>query len=187
MLTLHRPENVDDPEQALALVLALEEIQRTLPVVFPAHPRTRERFRESGVWQRLARCRRLLLTPPLGYLDFLRLVQEAAFVLTDSGGLQEETTALGVPCLTLRDGTERPATVLEGSNRIVGRDPAAIVAAARQALDGSQPAGRVPRLWDGRASERIVEALAAAGGRIRSLYRPLRARTAWERSAAPAH
>ena len=186
VLTLHRPENVDHAGGALGIVEALEEIQRRVPIVFPVHPRTRGRFEELGLWRRLERARGLHPTAPLGYLDFLKLVRDAALVLTDSGGLQEETTVLGVPCLTLRPSTERPATVTDGSNRIVGRDPAKIVAAAREALSGEWPAGRVPALWDGGASERIAAVLLDNAERIRALYRGLRRRTTCERAAATA-
>jgi UDP-N-acetylglucosamine 2-epimerase (non-hydrolysing) len=184
VLTLHRPENVDHEAGAAGIVEALEKVQRLLPVVFPVHPRTRERFAAQGVWRRLERARGLAPIAPLGYLDFLKLTGDAAFVLTDSGGVQEETTVLGVPCLTLRPSTERPATVTAGSNRVVGREPAAIVAAARRALDGAWPSGRVPPLWDGRASERIAAILLEQAGRIRALYRGLRRRTACARTAA---
>ena len=184
VLTLHRPENVDHAGGAAGIVEALEEIQKRVPIVFPVHPRTRGRFEELGLWKRLERARGIAPCAPLGYLDFLRLVRDASLVLTDSGGLQEETTVLGVPCLTLRPSTERPATVTCGSNRIVGRDPEAIVAAAREALAGDWPTGRVPELWDGRASERIAATLIDYQERIRALYRDLRRRTTCERAAA---
>ncbi len=155
LLTLHRPSNVDDPKKLAALFAVLEEIHAELPVVFPIHPRTR------GAIESLlgGRSPGLRLLPPQGYLDFLRLMMDAKVVLTDSGGIQEETTALGVPCLTLRDNTERPITVDEGTNILVGSDPEALRAAARKVLDGHAKKGRVPALWDGHASARIADVL----------------------------
>jgi len=156
VLTLHRPSNVDDPKILGGLLDALCAIQAELPVVFPVHPRTRKRLQEFGLE---SRSQSLRLCEPLGYLDFLGLTSQARLVLTDSGGLQEETTALGIPCLTLRENTERPITVDEGTNVLVGVDPARIVAEARRALSDKGRSGRVPALWDGKASERIAEIL----------------------------
>jgi UDP-N-acetylglucosamine 2-epimerase (non-hydrolysing) len=156
VLTLHRPANVDDPTVLGRICGALEEIQRTLPLVFPVHPRTRGHLERSGLWAKLAPLTGMRLIDPLGYLDFLKTMSEAAVVLTDSGGIQEETTVLGVPCLTLRENTERPITIEQGTNRLVGLDPAQILAGFRQARDG-RPAHRVPDLWDGRAAERIAD------------------------------
>lgn len=155
VLTLHRPSNVDDPARLAALFDVLEEVQQRLPVVFPVHPRTAE-----AIQNRLGgRTLRLRTTPPLGYLDFLRLMADARLVLTDSGGIQEETTVLGVPCLTLRTNTERPVTVEQGTNRIVGNDPHVIRAEVAKVLDGEQRPGRVPERWDGQAARRIVDVL----------------------------
>jgi UDP-N-acetylglucosamine 2-epimerase (non-hydrolysing) len=161
VLTLHRPSNVDERETFSRIIEALEEIARRLPVIFPAHPRTRKTIAELGLTDRIQRMNGLRLLEPLGYLDFLRLFSGAKVVLTDSGGLQEETTALGIPCLTLRENTERPITVEMGTNVIVGTDPQRIVNAALAALDGapSPKFARVPPLWDGRAADRIVDAL----------------------------
>ncbi len=156
VLTLHRPANVDDPAVLGQILDALEEIQRTMPLVFPAHPRTRGNLERIGLLDRLQRMAGLRLTEPLGYLDFLRLMSEAAVVLTDSGGIQEETTVLGVPCLTLRENTERPITIEQGTNQLVGLDPARILAAFRQ-LRERRGVPRVPELWDGRAAERIAD------------------------------
>ncbi len=155
VLTLHRPSNVDDPRRLAELFAVLEEIDRELPVVFPVHPRTRAAIgdRLGGAEPSLHTCK------PLGYLDFLRLMADARLVLTDSGGIQEETTVLGVPCLTLRENTERPITISEGTNTLVGSDPAAIRAAVRAVLDGESGSGRVPDLWDGGAAVRIVDVL----------------------------
>ena len=155
VLTLHRPSNVDSTETLRRLLGAIEEVADHLPVVFPVHPRTQQKLNAVRNKQHP----QLRMVPPIGYLDFLCLLSQARLVLTDSGGIQEETTALGVPCLTLRENTERPVTVTEGTNQIVGQDPARIVAAARELLAGQPEAGRVPQLWDGHAAERIVAIL----------------------------
>jgi len=159
LLTLHRPSNVDVPEVPAGILDALAEIQARLPIIFPAHPRTVKRVQEFGFEGRLAGMKDLRVTEPLGYLEFLNLMSKARLVLTDSGGIQEETTILGVPCLTLREHTEQPVTVTEGTNTIVGRDPGRIVAEALAILDGRGKAGRVPELWDGQAAARIVAVL----------------------------
>jgi UDP-N-acetylglucosamine 2-epimerase (non-hydrolysing) len=155
VLTLHRPSNVDRPETFRGILDAVGMIAREMPVVFPVHPRTRQRIAEFGLEDA---ARSLTLTDPLGYIDFLSLTSHARLILTDSGGLQEESTALGIPCLTLRENTERPVTVTDGTNRVVGTDPAAISAGYREALDDAAPR-RVPELWDGRTSERIAAVL----------------------------
>jgi UDP-N-acetylglucosamine 2-epimerase (non-hydrolysing) len=157
VVTLHRPSNVDDPAQLRKLHGALAEVSRMLPVVFPVHPRTRSRLAEQSAEEAPG----LKLIPPLGYLDFLRLMAEARLVLTDSGGIQEETTVLQVPCLTLRENTERPVTVEQGTNRLIGVDPAAIVEAARESLAAPAGAARIPDMWDGQAAGRIVRVLEA--------------------------
>jgi UDP-N-acetylglucosamine 2-epimerase (non-hydrolysing) len=171
VMTLHRPSNVDDPTTLGQILAAVGRVGRRLPVIFPVHPRTRARMEEFGLLRRPEEMNGLRLVEPLGYLDFLRLYSGAQLVLTDSGGIQEETTALGVPCLTLRENTERPITVEMGTNVVVGTDPARIIEAAEVAL-ARKRAGtemRVPPLWDGHAAERIVEAIAsfrdAADGR----------------------
>lgn len=160
LLTLHRPSNVDDPDTLERLLSAIAEIARDVPLVFPVHPRTRRAIEASAVARSLVAERRLTLLEPLGYLEFVGLMEQAAVVLTDSGGVQEETTILGVPCLTLRDNTERPVTVSNGTNVIAGTAPDRIVA-AWQAMRGSAPAHRTPPLWDGHAAERIVAVLDA--------------------------
>jgi UDP-N-acetylglucosamine 2-epimerase (non-hydrolysing) len=152
VLTLHRPSNVDSSDKLVELLAAIETIATEIPVIFPVHPRTRQRLD-------LADLKRVRLIDPLGYFDFLCLLSNATMVLTDSGGVQEETTALGVPCLTLRDNTERPVTISEGTNILVGTEPDEILAAARGILAGRTKRGCVPRLWDGRAAARIVEVL----------------------------
>jgi len=159
LITLHRPSNVDDPETLGRLVDTLGDLSRELPLVFPLHPRTRGRLEQGGLLQRAENA--LLLLPSLDYLDMLGLMLEARLVLTDSGGIQEETTALGVPCLTLRDNTERPITVEQGTNTVVGSDPKRILAAARDVLQYGGKAGRIPELWDGQAAQRIATELSS--------------------------
>lgn len=155
LLTLHRPSNVDDGKQLAALLAALGQLSLQLPLLFPVHPRTRAALRLAGLEEELAR-HRIVCLPPLGYLDMLGLMQAARLVLTDSGGIQEESTALGVPCLTLRENTERPVTVSEGTNTLAGTDPATILALARTVLETGGKRGRIPHLWDGHAAERIA-------------------------------
>jgi UDP-N-acetylglucosamine 2-epimerase (non-hydrolysing) len=152
VLTLHRPSNVDDLAVLQRILSAVQAIARQLPVVFPVHPRTRQRMHDFGLDGSLAN---VTLTEPLGYVDFLSLTSHARLILTDSGGLQEESTALGIPCLTLRENTERPITVSQGTNQVVGTDTAAILAGFDRALSPAAPAGR-PELWDGRTAERIA-------------------------------
>lgn len=159
LLTLHRPSNVDDPEVFSGILEALTVIQGNIPVLFPAHPRTRLRLAEFGFSDRLAAAPDLHLVEPLGYLEFLDLMMHARLVLTDSGGIQEETTILGVPCLTLRDNTERPVTITQGTNRLVGNNPDHIVAEVQQVLTSPGQIHLVPELWDGQAAERIVAIL----------------------------
>ena len=155
VLTLHRPSNVDDEGILTTLLGTLREIAARLPIVFPMHPRTRARIDAFGL-RHLLDHPGLLILPPVGYLEMLGLARGARLVLTDSGGLQEETTALGVPCLTLRNNTERPITVDEGTNVIVGQDPALILAAFEDVMRTGGKTGRIPEYWDGRAAERIV-------------------------------
>jgi UDP-N-acetylglucosamine 2-epimerase (non-hydrolysing) len=162
LVTLHRPSNVDDDVVLCSLIRALADIAVDLPLLYPVHPRLRRRAESIGIGPGIR------LIPPVGYLDFIALEARARLVLTDSGGVQEETTMLGVPCLTLRDNTERPITVSEGTNRVVGTDPHNVVAAARDVLQhGVEP--RRPSLWDGRAAERIATVLLAdeLGSRMR--------------------
>jgi len=161
VVTLHRPSNVDDAGVLGGILDALETIQRDMPVVFPVHPRTRRNLSAFALEQRVGRMTGLHLIEPVGYLDFLKLMSEARLVLTDSGGIQEETTILKVPCLTLRENTERPVTVEVGSNRLVGTNPEAILSAYRAIIDGQVRPPGTPPLWDGRAAERIVEILSA--------------------------
>ena len=158
-MTLHRPSNVDDKETLSGILDAIEVIGERFPIVFPIHPRTRDRLDQFGLGDRVRNQRSLVLTEPLGYLDFLHLYSNSRLVLTDSGGVQEETTVLGIPCLTLRPNTERPITVTEGTNRVVGSDPEIIKREALAALERPAPVARAPELWDGRAAARIVDAI----------------------------
>ena len=161
VLTLHRPSNVDEFESLSRMLEAISLVSRCAPVVFPLHPRTKNQLGAHGLDAVLASEPGLIICPPLGYLDFVGLVADARLVLTDSGGIQEETTVLGVPCLTLRESTERPITVTSGTNTVVGTDPERIVEEALTILEGAPRPARIPELWDGRAGERIVERLRA--------------------------
>ena len=154
VLTLHRPSNADTEETFRRILLAIAAIAEEMPIVFPVHPRTRQRLAAFGV----ALPPGLLLTEPLGYIDFLSLTAHARIILTDSGGLQEESTALGIPCLTLRENTERPITVTDGTNQVVGTRTADIMAGYRRALS-SNGHPRRPPLWDGRTADRIARVL----------------------------
>jgi len=155
VVTLHRPSNVDDPLKLAAILGALAETSRKLPLVIALHPRTRNSLVQYGLLDRLENPGFVIL-PPQGYLQMLGLMSGAVMVLTDSGGIQEETTALGVPCLTIRENTERPITVDQGTNTLVGTDPDALIAAANAVLADGGKRGRVPEYWDGRAAERIA-------------------------------
>jgi UDP-N-acetylglucosamine 2-epimerase (non-hydrolysing) len=161
VLTLHRPSNVDEQAAFVRILNALEEIARRLPIVFPAHPRTRKMIAELGLTERVEEIKRLFVIDPIGYLDFLQLLNRSCLVLTDSGGIQEETTVLGIPCVTLRENTERPITVEMGTNTIAGTNPANITRAAFRGLDNPPKAAapRVPPLWDGHTADRILDAL----------------------------
>ncbi len=156
VITMHRPSNVDNGDTMMRIADALKEIAVELPLIFPAHPRTRGNLEKFGI----DLGPNITLVGPQAYMAFLNLWKDAAVVLTDSGGLQEETTTLGVPCITIRENTERPITVDEGSNVLVGTDPERIVAETRKVLRGEGKHGRRPHLWDGKAAERIVEVLA---------------------------
>ena len=158
VLTMHRPSNVDDPVTLVKLLNTIRDIAARLPVVFPVHPRTRAKIQQYGLGELLGGPSVWAL-PSLGYLEMLGLLQSARLVLTDSGGIQEETTALGVPCLTLRENTERPITIKEGTNTLVGNEPERILSAVDEICQNGGNAGRVPDLWDGFASERIVAVL----------------------------
>jgi len=157
LVTLHRPSNVDDHDTLRDILLALQDIARDHPVVFPVHPRTRQNMAALNLLDLQSETGNLRFLEPLGYLDFLALMREAALVLTDSGGIQEETTYLAIPCLTARPNTERPVTVKVGTNQLVRSEREALVDAVQRVFDGKGPVGQVPELWDGRAALRIVE------------------------------
>ncbi|MFC2013064.1 non-hydrolyzing UDP-N-acetylglucosamine 2-epimerase [Chloroflexota bacterium] len=171
VLTLHRPENVDDEKKLTPIISALKEISRHTPIIFPCHPRTRKMIKQYGLTPYFKlqeedhhednRDKNAIhLIAPLGYLDFLNLMINSKFIITDSGGIQEETTILNVPCLTLRNSTERPVTVREGTNILVGKDFDRMKIEVSDILNGKAKSGRFPELWDGRAAERIVAILA---------------------------
>jgi UDP-N-acetylglucosamine 2-epimerase (non-hydrolysing) len=155
VVTLHRPSNVDQADSLAEALTILGEISRELPLVCPLHPRTHANIERFGLWG-LVDGRRMIALPPQGYLETLGLIKDATLVITDSGGIQEETTALGVPCLTMRENTERPITVEQGTNTVVGRDRSLILRCVAEILAGVGKRGRMPELWDGRASERIA-------------------------------
>jgi UDP-N-acetylglucosamine 2-epimerase (non-hydrolysing) len=155
VVTLHRPSNVDERDSLAEALSILGEVSRELPLVCPLHPRTRVNVERFGLWASID-ARRMIALPPQGYLETLGLLRDATLVITDSGGIQEETTALGVPCLTMRDNTERPITVEQGTNIVVGRNRPLILRSVAEILAGVGKRGRIPELWDGRAAERIV-------------------------------
>jgi len=158
LVTLHRPSNVDDPEVLERLINVLSQVSKDIPLIFPVHPRTQQKIAEAGL-QSLISNSQFYCLPPLGYLEMLGMMKDARLVLTDSGGIQEETTALGIPCITLRESTERPITVEQGTNTIVGSDPEKILASVSSILGGGGKSGRVPDLWDGKAAERIAQVI----------------------------
>ena len=159
VVTLHRPSNVDQPETLGPILRVLAETSGELPLVFPIHPRTRERMERFGLMDELRWRGGIVELPPLGYLDFLALTSQARVIVTDSGGLQEESTVLGIPCLTMRPNTERPITVVEGTSTLVGNDPPTLRACLQSVLNGSYKTGRCPVLWDGQAASRIARVL----------------------------
>lgn len=163
-VTLHRPENVDSHETLTAIFTALETVSNDLTVVIPMHPRTRGNLDSMGLMEWVSGMANLRIIEPVGYLDFLRLMAESALVLTDSGGIQEETTILGVPCLTLRENTERPCTLTEGTNTLAGCSSKGILDAYRAVCENPPPTGQAPQLWDGKAAVRIVDTLLQASG-----------------------
>lgn len=158
-MTMHRPSNVDNPDVLVGLLDAIEVVQRDMPVIFPIHPRTRNNIVKFNFAERIKNMPNLRFVEPLGYLDFLLLNANAACVLTDSGGLQEETTVLGTPCITMRENTERPVTCEVGTNQIVGTDTDAILAAWARVQNGEYDNRGVPEMWDGKAAQRITQIL----------------------------
>lgn len=157
LITLHRPSNVDDELNLSGIIEALESIAKDIPIIFPVHPRTTNMINEFGLDNRINQVPNLILTKPIRYLDFLALMKYSKVVLTDSGGLQEETTALGIPCITLRENTERPITVEEGTNTIVGNKPENIIKEWKNISINGGKSGRIPKLWDGKTAERISD------------------------------
>ena len=158
-VTLHRPSNVDDTDAFNSILDAFEVIAKEMPIIFPIHPRSRANLASKGLEPRVAQIGQLRLIEPLGYLDFMKLISAAAVVLTDSGGIQEETTILNVPCLTLRKNTERPVTITHGTNRLTGNDSESILQAYRELRDRPPHNAAAPDLWDGQAAKRIVDHL----------------------------
>ncbi len=159
VVTLHRPSNVDDRDTLAAILRVLIDVSQQLPLAFPIHPRTSARIEQFGLMDLVKGAKGIIQMPPLGYLEFLSLTSSAKVIVTDSGGLQEESTALGVPCLTMRENTERPSTVSEGSSTLVGNDVAKLEQQLAAVLSGQYDVGRCPELWDGKAAERIVALL----------------------------
>ena len=160
LVTLHRPSNVDSKENFTNLLNAFEEIEQNIKIIFPIHPRSRKMIDTFGLRDKIAKMKNLQLLEPLGYLDFMNLMHHSKFLLTDSGGIQEETTYLGIPCITMRENTERPVTVDVGTNILVGSNTELIKKEAKNILDGNGKKGQIPELWDGKAAERIVKILA---------------------------
>ena len=162
LVTLHRPSNVDRKETLEPLINCLHSIAEQQLLVFPVHPRTRNSLQKFGLWAVLESNPSIILAEPLGYLDFLNLIKDASVVITDSGGIQEETTVLKVPCVTLRENTERPVTVTVGTNYLIGTEPPRILETVKNILQGKGKIGTIPALWDGKAGERIVKMLLSA-------------------------
>jgi UDP-N-acetylglucosamine 2-epimerase (non-hydrolysing) len=159
LVTLHRPSNVDEYEGLKMLLTSLEKIGRKIKIIFPMHPRTRKNIYELGLSFFLNTDSDVIFTEPLGYLDFLKLEMNAKFILTDSGGIQEESTYFGVPCLTLRENTERPITITEGTNHLVDLNVESIVNSVRKIIEGNVKQGKIPKYWDGKTAKRIVKVL----------------------------
>lgn len=158
-LTMHRPSNTDDIHALSKILDALEQIQTNIPIIFPIHPRTEKMIKTFGLEERVNNMKNLKLLAPLGYFDFGKLIVDSKFVITDSGGIQEETTVYGIPCITIRKNTERPITITEGTNLLVGNDTMSIVNAADKILNGQWKKGNIPQFWDGKTAERIVDFL----------------------------
>jgi len=163
LVTIHRPSNVDHRKNLEQVFSVLKRLSERMAVVFPIHPRTRKMMAEFGMDDAVRATPNLILSEPLGYLDFLSLMDSAAFLITDSGGIQEETTYLNVPCLTLRENTERPVTIEVGTNQLCGGDLESVVVKGFELMDGKTKRGAIPELWDGHAAERITAILASKG------------------------
>jgi UDP-N-acetylglucosamine 2-epimerase (non-hydrolysing) len=156
IVTLHRPSNVDNHDILQLLLETLNQVSETIPLIFPVHPRTAKKIKEARL-EKLIKEKQIITTVPLGYLELLGLMNKAKLVFTDSGGIQEETTALNIPCITLRENTERPITIFKGTNTLVGTHPDKIIEASNKALNGNNISGKSPKYWDGYAAERIVD------------------------------
>lgn len=159
LITMHRPSNVDTRDNLEAILKAFAEIQDKAKIVFPMHPRTLGRIKEFGLDGFVKSLKNLIITEPAGYLDFQKLMSNSKLVITDSGGIQEETTALGIPCITVRENTERPVTVWQGTNEIIGTDMVKLIEYSNKALDGNWKKGAIPELWDGKTAGRVVKTL----------------------------
>ncbi len=157
LITLHRPSNVDNKEGLLTILNAFEEISKSISLIFPIHPRTTKQIQTFELEEKVKKMRNLHLVPPVGYYDFLKLQMDAKFILTDSGGIQEESTYFGVPCLTLRPNTERPITITQGTNTLVKLETDDIINEAKKILSGNIKKGSIPKYWDGKTAERIVK------------------------------
>jgi len=157
LITLHRPSNVDNLKGLQIILDAFEEISQKIKLIFPIHPRTAKQIKAFGLEKKVNGIKNLLLTEPVGYYDFLKLQMKAEFILTDSGGIQEESTVFGIPCLTLRPNTERPITISEGTNKLVKLETAEIIREANLILEGKAKKGKIPKFWDGKTAERIVK------------------------------
>jgi len=159
LITLHRPSNVDQKSSYQRLLDAFSKIQEKIKIIFPMHPRSRKMLNEFGFDRHIEILKNLVILDPIGYLDFIKLMSGATLVLTDSGGIQEETTYLGIPCLTMRENTERPITVEEGTNLLIGSDTQKIISESTKILEGNLKKGKIPPLWDGFAARRIVSTI----------------------------
>ena len=162
LVTLHRPSNVDVKENFEKLLNAFSEVEQDLKIVFPIHPRSRKMLSNFGLDEKISSMKNLKLLDPIGYLDFMKLMHGAKLVLTDSGGIQEETTFFGIPCITLRENTERPVTIDVGTNILVGSDTDLVISEAKKVINGEAKKGQIPELWDGKAAERIVSIIEKA-------------------------
>ena len=159
LITLHRPSNVDNKKSFEKIITAFEEIEKRIPLIFPIHPRSRKQIKQFSLKSRFENMKNFKLIDPVGYLDFLKLEKYAKLVLTDSGGIQEETTVFGVPCLTIRENTERPITIKQGTNQLVGNDTQKIIKAVESILGGYYKERTIPKFWDGKTALRVVEVL----------------------------
>jgi len=159
VLTMHRPSNVDEKENFENIISILDEIQKRIKIIFPVHPRTKKNILLLNLDKKVKNMKNLIITEPLGYLDFLCLISNARFVITDSGGIQEETTVLNVPCITIRDNTERPVTVEQGTNMLVSTDKGKIIDTCNRVLKGASFKAKIPKFWDGKAAQRVVKVI----------------------------